>query len=87
MIEVGKSSLEFANRGVEPLRKWLRSSMTGDALRREADQHDRNASIILSVQLPSYEDLEYAAREVELAKDKRALADCLDSARTEQRIP
>jgi hypothetical protein len=55
--------------------------MTGDALRWEADQHDRNASIILSVQLPSYEDLECAAREVELAKDKRALADCLDFVR------
>jgi hypothetical protein len=57
--------------------------MTGDALRREADQHDRNASIILSAQLPSYEDLECAAREVEHAKDKRALADCLDSAITD----
>jgi hypothetical protein len=61
--------------------------MTGDALRREADQHDRNALNILSVQLPSYEDLECAARETEHAKDKRALADCLDSARTEERIP
>jgi hypothetical protein len=57
--------------------------MTGDALRREADQHDRNASIIFSMQLPSYEDLECAAREVEHAKDKRALADCLDSAITD----
>jgi hypothetical protein len=55
--------------------------MTGDALRWEADQHDRDASIILSVQLPSYEDLECAAREVEQAKDKRALADCLDFVR------
>jgi hypothetical protein len=57
-----------------------RSSMTGDALRREAVQHDRNASIILSVQLPSYEDLECAAREVEQAKDKRALAVSISSA-------
>jgi hypothetical protein len=54
-------------------------AMTGDALRREADQHDRNASIILSARIPSYEDVESAAREVEQAKDKRALADCLDS--------
>jgi len=54
--------------------------MTGDALRREAVQHDRNASIILSVQLPSYEDLECAAREVEQAKDKRALAVSISSA-------
>jgi hypothetical protein len=49
--------------------------MTGDALRWEADQHDRNASIILSVQLPSYEDLECAAREVEQAKDKRSASE------------
>jgi hypothetical protein len=55
--------------------------MTGDALRREADQHDRNASVILSAGSPSYEDAECAAREVEQAKDKRALADCLDFAR------
>jgi hypothetical protein len=53
--------------------------MTGDVLRREADLHDRNASIILSVSVPSYEDVQSAAREVEHAKDKRALADCLDS--------
>jgi hypothetical protein len=58
--------------------------MTGDALRRGADQHDRNASIILSARIPSYEDVECAAREVEHAKDKRALADCLDSATAEQ---
>ncbi len=53
--------------------------MTGDALRREADQHDRNASIILSARIQSYDDVECAAREVEQAKDKRALADCLDA--------
>jgi hypothetical protein len=61
--------------------------MTGDALRREADQNDRSASVILSADNPSWEDAECAAREVEQAKDKRALADCLDSARTEERIP
>ncbi|MFZ0581139.1 MAG: hypothetical protein WA690_11700 [Candidatus Acidiferrales bacterium] len=55
--------------------------MTGDALRQEADQHDQNASIILSARIPSYEDVERAACEVEHAKDKRALADCLDSVR------
>jgi hypothetical protein len=53
--------------------------MTGDALRREADQHERNASIILSAGVPSYEDAQSAASEIEHAKDKRALADCLDS--------
>ncbi len=51
-----------------------------DATRREDDQHDRNASIILSVRIPTYEDVESAVREVEYAKDKRALADCLDFA-------
>ena len=55
--------------------------MRGDVLRREADQHDRNASIILAARVPSYEDVECAAREVEHARDKRALADCLDFAR------
>jgi hypothetical protein len=54
--------------------------MKGQRLRLEADQHDRNASIILSARFPSYEDAQCAAREVEQAKDKRALADCLDSA-------
>jgi hypothetical protein len=48
-------------------------------LRREADQHDRNASIILSTApVPSYEDAERAAIEMERAKDKRALADLSD---------
>lgn len=56
-------------------------AMRGDVLRREADQHDRNASIILAARVPSYEDVECAAREVEHARDKRALADCLDFAR------
>jgi hypothetical protein len=54
--------------------------MNGQRLRLEADQHDRNASVILSAGNPSYEDTQRAAREVEQAKDKRALADCLDSA-------
>jgi hypothetical protein len=49
-------------------------------VRLEADHHDRNASIILSARVPSYEDVECAAREGEQEKDKRALADCLDSA-------
>jgi hypothetical protein len=52
--------------------------MTGDVLRREADQHDRNAAIILSVRTPSFEDIQAAASEIEHAKDKRALAECLD---------
>jgi hypothetical protein len=55
--------------------------MNGQRLRLEAHLHDRNASAILSARVPSYEDAECAAREVEQAKDKRALADCLDSAR------
>jgi hypothetical protein len=55
--------------------------MKGQKLRLEADQHDRNASVILSACNPSYEDAKCAAREVEQAKDKRALADCLDSVR------
>jgi hypothetical protein len=54
--------------------------MKGQRLRLEADQHDRNASVILSARNPTYEDSECAVREVEQANDKRALADCLDSA-------
>jgi hypothetical protein len=46
-----------------------------------AHHNDPNASVILSASNPSYEDAQCAAREVEQAKDKRALADCLDSAR------
>ena len=53
--------------------------MKAQRLRLEAEQHDRNALVILSVRFPSYEDAQCAAREVEQAKDKRALADCLDS--------
>ena len=53
--------------------------MTGDALRRKAGQHDRNASITPSARVPSYEDVQSAASEIERAKDKRALAECLDS--------
>jgi len=55
--------------------------LKGLRLRLEADQHDRNAAIIVSARFTSYEDAQCAAREVEQAKDKRALADCLDSAR------
>ena len=55
--------------------------MKGQRLRLEADQHERNASVILSASHPSYEDAQCASREMEQAKDKRALADCLDSAR------
>jgi hypothetical protein len=54
--------------------------MKGDVLRREADQHDRNASVILSGVAPSRDDLQCATRETEHANDKRALADGLDSA-------
>jgi hypothetical protein len=44
-------------------------------LRPQADQHNRNAAIILSTApVPSYEDAERAAIEMERAKDKRALA-------------
>jgi len=53
--------------------------MTGDTLRKEADQHDRNAAIILSARIPSYEDVQTAEIEIEHAKDKRALAECLDA--------
>jgi hypothetical protein len=55
--------------------------LKGQRLTLEADQHDRNAAIILAARFPSYEDAQCAAREVEQAKDKRALADCLDSVR------
>jgi len=55
--------------------------MKGQRLRLEADQHDRNALVILAASNPSYEDAQCAAREAEQAKDKRALADCLDSIR------
>jgi hypothetical protein len=55
--------------------------LKGPRPRLEADQLDRNAAIILSARFPSYEDAQRAAREVEQAKDKRAPADCLGSAR------
>jgi len=55
--------------------------MKGQRLRLEADYDDRKASIILSARFPAHEDAQCAAREVEQAKDKRAIADCLDSAR------
>jgi hypothetical protein len=55
--------------------------MKGQRLRLEADQHYRHVSVILSAGNPSYEDAQCATREVERAKDKWALADCLDSAR------
>jgi hypothetical protein len=45
--------------------------MKGDVLRREADQHDRNASVILSGVAPSRDDLQCAIRETEHANDKR----------------
>jgi len=54
--------------------------MKGDVLSREAERHDRNASVILSSLSPSRDDLESATRETEQANDKRALAECLDSA-------
>jgi hypothetical protein len=55
--------------------------MNGRRLRLEADQHDRNAATILSARILTYEHSQCAASEVEQAKDKRALADCLDAAR------
>ena len=43
--------------------------MKGGVLRREAERHDRNASVILSSLCPSRDDLESATRETEQAND------------------